>query len=235
MSYSAEGLFYYHAQFLKECQLSYPDLRTVPLRLPSFLNLVILILILALVGSMASVLAAFNGFLLLCLFACFIQAQGRPGKPFFACRSYIVSISFSSPNHHHPLDESLAIAMPVENEKLEVYEEEFLNEEDQSHVVYSWGFINNPNPSHKTIAAHKKKVGSFQRRAEDVLSIVFALLLGALSGAITATLIHMVWSISTSRFSSSTEEEDDMGAVIDPMDFSYEKLPTKEGVEVEAK
>lgn len=184
---------------------------------------------------MASVLAAVNGFLVLCLFACFIQAQGRPGKPFFACRSYIVSISFSSPNHQYPLDESLAIAMPVENEKLEVYEEEFLNEENQGHVVYSWGFINNPNPSHKTIPAHKKKVGSFQRRAEDVLSIVFALLLGALSGAITATLIHMVWSISTSRYSLSTEEEDDMGAVIDPMDFSYEKLPTKEGVEVEAK
>jgi len=184
---------------------------------------------------MASVSAAFNGFLIMCLFACFFQAQGRPGKPFFACRSYIVSISISSSNHHHPLDESLAIAMPVENEKLEVYQEEFLNEEDQSHVVYSWGFINNPNPSHKTIPAHKKKVGSFQRRAEDVLSIVFALLLGALSGAITDTLIHKVWSISTSRYSSSTEEDDDMGDVIDPMDFSYEKLPTKEGVEVEGK
>lgn len=181
---------------------------------------------------MASVSTAFNGFLFMCLFACFIQAQGRPGKPFFACRSYIVSISFSSSNRHRPLDENLAIAMPVENQKLEVYGEEFLNEEDQSHVVYSWGFINNPNPSRKTIPAHKKRVGSFQRRAEDILSIVFALLLGALSGAITATLIHMVWSISTSRYGSSIEEEDDTGSVVDPMDFSYEKLPTKEGVEV---
>ena len=60
------------------------------------------------------------------------------------------------------------------------------------------------------------------------------MLLGALSGAIKTNMIHMVWFISTSRYGSSTEEEDDMGFVLDPMDFSYENLPAIEGVKVEA-
>lgn len=175
---------------------------------------------------------------------CFLQAQGRPGKPFYACRSYIVSISFSLPRYHHPKEEGLLLAMPVETHKLDVFKGDLNGEPNQ--VIYeSWGFTNNYNPFHKSNDMHnsfektkphghqKQMMSTFQKRARDVLSILIALLLGALCGAITSTIFHVVWALATHRYRVSSAEVEGVSA--DPKDFGYQKLPAKEGVEVHTK
>lgn len=136
------------------------------------------------------------------------------------------------------------MAVPVETHKLDVFKGDLNGEPNQ--VVYeSWGFTDNYNPFHKPNEMHnsfekinhhdhqKQMMSTFQKRARDVLSILIALLLGALCGAITSTIFHVIWALATHRYRLSSAEAGGVGA--DPNDFGYQKLPAKEGLEVPTK
>eukprot|EP00252_Welwitschia_mirabilis_P011025 TRINITY_DN247_c0_g1_i1.p1 TRINITY_DN247_c0_g1~~TRINITY_DN247_c0_g1_i1.p1 ORF type:complete len:189 (-),score=21.38 TRINITY_DN247_c0_g1_i1:311-877(-) len=143
------------------------------------------------------------------------KAQGRPGKPFHPCGSYIVAISFSLSRPHH-VQQGMLFSVD-EGEKALGFQE--------------WGFVSHEYRHRPRVLPDNRPkasaTSSFYKRAEDVLSILISLVLGALTGAVTASLIHLLWSIATHRYDADSDDEN-LHSNVDP-DFGYQKLPSKDG------